>query len=208
MSTRIAAGLLCCVGALAPLAVAAQTRLPTIPPDQYTAEQKQAAAEFLAARKLPVFGPFQPLMHSPVLMSDARAMGDYLRYHSAIGNRLSELVILVVAREWSQDYEWSVHAPTARQQGIAAEIIAAIADGRRPDGMSEDETICYDFSIELNRYRRVSDATYARALKRFGDKGVVDIIGLNGYYTLLAMALNTARTPPAAGAPSLQRFPE
>src|SRR5450756_960292 len=79
----------------------AQQRLPTIAPEQYTADQKKAAEEFLAARKVPVFGPFEPMMHSPEVMSMARSMGDYLRYHSAIGNSLSELVILVTAREWS-----------------------------------------------------------------------------------------------------------
>src|SRR5947208_5522082 len=91
--------------------VRAQQRLPTIPPEQYTAEQKKAAEEFLAAHKVPVFGPFEPMMHSPEVMSIARSTGDYLRYHSAVGNTLSELVILVTAREWSQDYEWFVHQP-------------------------------------------------------------------------------------------------
>ena len=207
MNSRFPGALWLVVAALASGAAVAQVRLATIPPERYDAEQKRAAAEFLEARKVPLSGPFEPLMHSPVLMSDARAMGDYLRYHSAIGNRLSEFVILVVAREWSQDYEWSVHAPIARQQGIAQEIVDAIADGRRPAGMSDDEEICYEFSIELNRTRRVSDRTYARALKRFGDKGVVDIVGINGYYTLLAMTLNTARTPTAEG-PKLPRFPD
>src|SRR5215212_1706059 len=122
----------------------AQQRLPTIPPEQYTAEQKKAAEEFLAARKVPVFGPFEPMMHSPEVMSQARAMGDYLRYKSGIGTTLSELVILVTAREWTQDYEWYVHAPIAAKAGIKPEIIEAIRDGRRPTGMSEDEEIVYD----------------------------------------------------------------
>ena len=91
----------------------AQQRLPTISPDQYTADQKKAAEEFLAARKEPVFGPFEPMMHSPEIMNLASAMGQYLRYHSAIGNTLSELVILLTAREWSQDYEWNYHYPIA-----------------------------------------------------------------------------------------------
>jgi 4-carboxymuconolactone decarboxylase len=80
----------------------AQLRLPVIPPDQYDAEQKKAAEEFLAACKVPVFGPFEPMMYSPQVMTNARATGDYLRYHAAIGNALSELVILIAAREWSQ----------------------------------------------------------------------------------------------------------
>jgi 4-carboxymuconolactone decarboxylase len=116
-----------------------QQRLPTIAPEQYTAEQKKAAEEFLAARKVPAFGPFEPMMYSPEVMSIARTTGDYLRYHSAIGNTLSELVILVTAREWSQDYEWFVHQPIALKAGISKDIADAIADGRRPTAMSADE---------------------------------------------------------------------
>src|SRR5450631_3011515 len=104
--------------AIVALAAAAEDRLPTIPLVSYSAEQKQAAADFEAARKTPVFGPFEPLMHSPQVMSQARAMGDYLRYKSAIGSTLSELAILVTAREWSQDYEWYVHQPIAIKAGI------------------------------------------------------------------------------------------
>ena len=186
----------------------AQDRLPPIPPANYDEAQKKAAEEFLAARKVPVFGPFQPLMRSPELMNVARSMGDYLRYKSAIGTTLSELVILVTAREWAQDYEWHVHAPIAVKQGIKQDIVDAIRDGRRPTGMSEDEEICYDFTIELHRNKRVSDATYARVLKRFGEKGVVDIAGINGYYTFLAMAMNTSRMPIPADGKKLPRFPE
>jgi 4-carboxymuconolactone decarboxylase len=132
-------------------AAMAQERLPTIPPDQYTDAQKKAAEDFLAARKVPVFGPFEPLMYSPEVMSQARAMGDYLRYKSRIGTTLSEIVILVTARGWTQDYEWYVHAPIAAKAGIKPEIIEAIRDGRRPTGMSEDEEIVYDFSTERTR---------------------------------------------------------
>jgi len=186
----------------------AEPRLPTIPPDQYTTEQKQAADEFLAARKTAVFGPFEPLMHSPQLMSQTRAMGDYLRYKSAIGNTLSEFVILITAREWTQDYEWHVHYPIALKAGIKQEVADAIADGRRPANMSEDEQIVYDFSIELHRNKRVSDATYNRVQQRFGNQGVVDLTGINAYYTLLAMQMNTAEYPLPKEAKKLPRFPE
>jgi 4-carboxymuconolactone decarboxylase len=167
--------------------VLAQQRLPTIAPEQYTAEQKKAAEEFFAARKVPVFGPFEPMMHSPEIMSIARSTGDYLRYHSAIGNTLSELVILITAREWSQDFEWFVHYPIALKVGIAKDIADAIGDGRRPTGMNADEEIVYEFTIELQRNKRVSDATFNRAEQRFGKKGVVDMTGISGYYTFLAM---------------------
>jgi 4-carboxymuconolactone decarboxylase len=191
----------------ASLAQAAE-RLPSIPPDQYTPEQKEAAEQFLAARKVPVFGPFEPLMHSPQVMSQARAMGDYLRYNSALGNTLSELVILITAREWTQDYEWYVHYPIAIKAGIKPDIASAIADGRRPVGMSEDEEIVYDFSIELHRNKRVSDRSFERAEKRFGKKGVVDLTGINAYYTLLAMQMNAAQYQAPKDSKRLARFPE
>ncbi len=186
----------------------AADRLPTIPPDQYTPEQKEAAEQFLAARKVPVFGPFEPLMHSPQVMSQARAMGDYLRYNSAIGNTLSELAILITAREWTQDYEWYVHYPIALKAGIKPDIANAIADGRRPVGMSEDEEIVYDYSIELHRNKRVSDRSFERAEKRFGKKGVVDLAGINAYYTLLAMQMNAAQYQAPKDSKRLVRFPE
>ena len=194
--------------AVAAFAASAEDRLPTIPPASYTAEQKQAAVEFEAARKTPVFGPFEPLMHSPQVMSQARAMGDYLRYKSAIGTTLSELAILVTAREWSQDYEWTVHYPIALKAGIKTDIADAIGDGRRPSGMSDDEEIVYEFTTELLRTRRVSDRTFARADKRFGKQGVVDLTGIAGYYTLLAMELNVAQYAGPKDGLRLSRFPK
>ncbi len=197
-------------GALAVVAFAAiaQDRLPTVAPASYSAEQKQAAADFEAARKTPVFGPFEPLMHSPQVMSQARAMGDYLRYKSAIGTTLSELAILVTAREWSQDYEWTVHYPIALKAGIKADIAEAVGDGRRPTGMSDDEEIVYEFTTELLRTKRVSDRTFARADKRFGKQGVVDLTGIAGYYTLLAMELNVAQYAGPKESLRLARFPK
>jgi 4-carboxymuconolactone decarboxylase len=192
--------------ALTCLAAHAEDRLPTIPPAQYSAEQKQAAADFEAARKVPVFGPFEPLMYSPAVMSQARAMGDYLRYKSAIGNTLSELEILLTAREWSQDYEWSVHYPIALKAGIRSEVADAIAEGRRPAGLSADEEIVYEYAMELLKSKQVSNATFERAKTRFGAKGVVDMTGIVGYYTFLAMQLNAAQYPTAKDAKKLPRM--
>ena len=185
----------------------AQQRLPEIPAAQYDTDQKKAAEEFQAARKVPLSGPFQTMMYSPEVMSRARAMGDYLRFNSAIGNTLSELVILVTARAWSQGYEWAAHQPIALKAGISKEIVDAIAEGRRPTTMSDDEAIAYDFTMELQHNKGVSDATFAKAEKRFGKKGAVDIAGISGYYTFLAMQLNMARFPVPATAPPLPRFP-
>jgi 4-carboxymuconolactone decarboxylase len=170
----------------------AQERLPTIPPASYSADQRLAAMEFEAARKTPVFGPFEPLMYSPTVMNDARALGDYLRYKPSIGTTLSELVILVTAREWSQDYEWFVHYPLALKAGIRADVADAIGEGRHAPALNGDEAIVYDFTTELHHGKGVSDATFARAEKRFGKQGVVDLTAISGYYTLLAMELNVA----------------
>ena len=189
-------------------AVSAQTRLPIIPIDQYTPEQVKAAQEFELVRKRAPWGPFAMLMYSPELMNNARSMGDYLRYKSSIPNMLSEFAILITAREWSQDYEWSIHYPIAIKAGLKIEIAAALKDGRRPEEMGEDETLIYDFTIELQRNKRVSDLTFAKVEKRFGKKGVVDLAGIAGYYTLLAMEMNTARHPaPAEGGIHLPRLP-
>jgi 4-carboxymuconolactone decarboxylase len=184
------------------VAARAEERLPTIPPAQYSEEQKQAAADFEAARKVSIFGPFEPMMYSPQVMSQARAMGDYLRYKSAIGNTLSELAILITSHEWTQDYEWAVHYPIALKAGIRKEVADDIAAGRRPNAMSPDERTVFDFTSELLRNKQVSNTTFERARLRFGTKGVVDMTGIVGYYTFLAMQLNVAQyqVRPQAGA--------
>ena len=205
MKTRMLAIL---AASLAATPAVAQNRLPNVPSSQYTPEQKKAAEDFLAERKVPISGPFEVMMHSPHVMSLARGMGDYLRFKSGIGNTLSELAILVTARAWSQDYEWFAHAPIAAKAGIKPEIIDAIRNGQHPVGMSDDEDIVYEFSTELQRDKRFSDATFARAERRFGKPAVVDMIGINGYYTFLAMQLNSARFPLPDGGTRLPRFPE
>jgi 4-carboxymuconolactone decarboxylase len=173
----------------------AQDRLPPIPAGQLTDAQKQAVAEFTAARSADISGPFVPLLRSPELMNRARAMGDYLRFKSALPPRLSEFVILLTARRWTQQYEWNAHEPLARQAGVRADVIAAIAEGRRPPAMTEGEDALYALCDEIARTQSVSDATYARAVAGVGAQGVVDALGITGYYTLLAMVMNTARTP-------------
>lgn len=188
--------------------VHAEDRLPTIPPAAYTPEQSQASADFETARKGPVFGPFEPLMHSPEVMTLSRSMGDYLRYKSAIGNTMSELVILIVAREWTQDFEWWYHYPLALKSGISKEIADAIAEGRRPVGMSADEDMIYNYTTELTKNKQVSDVTFERVKSRFGTKGVVDLTGIAGYYTLLAMQLNSAKYKIPSGQVGLKRLPE
>ena len=186
----------------------AQDRMPPIAPDKLTDAQRKAVEEFKAARSVDISGPFVPLLRSPEVLTRARALSDYLRYRSTLPPRLSELVILMTARAWTQNYEWNAHEPLARQAGLNAAVIKAIADGRRPEGMADDEEILFAFCDELRRNQSVSDPTYARAVAKFGEQGVIDTIGLTGYYTMIAMVLNTARTPLPAGAPQgLPAFP-
>jgi 4-carboxymuconolactone decarboxylase len=180
-------------------------RMPPIPPDKMTAEQKKAAEEFQAARNVPVFGPFVPLLRSPEVMLRARAMGDYLRYKSVLPPKLNEFAILITARQWTQQYEWEVHHPIAIKAGLDKEIAGAVAEGRRPKNMPEEEEVIYDFCAETQRNQSVSDATYARAVSKFGEQGVIDLVGVCGYYTFLAMVLNVARTP--AKSAQLNPFP-
>jgi len=185
----------------------AQNRMLPIPTDRMTAAQKKAAAEFEAARGA-LSGPWAVILRSPEMINRARSLSDYLRFNSSLPPRLSEFVILITAREWTQQYEWNAHHPLAVKGGLNPEIAKAVADGRRPEKMADDEAALYDFCIELNRNRSVSDATYARALAKFGEQGLVDAIGLSGWYTLVAMVLNTARTPlPADAVSALAPFP-
>lgn len=186
----------------------AQDRMPEIPADKMTEAQKKAAQEFAAGRGTPVFGPFVPLLRSPEVMLRAKAMGDYLRFKNVLPPKLSELVILITARQWTQQYEWDVHYPIAIKAGLNAEIAKAVAEGRRPVQMPADEELVYDFLTELHDNKSVSDATYARVVSRFGEQGVIDMVAESGYYTLLAMVMNTTRTAlPLDHKAALPEFP-
>jgi 4-carboxymuconolactone decarboxylase len=186
----------------------AQDRMPPIPPEKMTDAQKKAVEEFRAARNASVSGPFAPMLRSPEVMNRARAMGDYLRYKSVLPPRLSEFAILIASREWTQNYEWDAHYTLAMQAGLHPDIAAALAEGKRPARMAEDEEILYNLCTELHHTKTVSDATYQRAVAKFGEQGVIDAVGIQGYYTLLAMVMNTTRTPlPEGHTPALKPLP-
>ena len=187
---------------------AAQDRMPPIPTDQMTAAQKKAADELIAGKRGTLSGPFVPLLRSPEFMSRLQKMGEYLRFDSSLGPQLNEFLILVTARQWTQQYEWNAHFPRAIEAGVKQDLLSAVAEGRRPIGMAEDEELVYDFITELHQNQSVSDATYARAVKKFGEQGVVEMVGVTGYYTMLGMILNVARTPlPQGKTEPLARFP-
>lgn len=180
-------------------------RMPEIPADKMTDAQKKAAEEFAAGR---VFGPFVPLLRSPEVMLHAKAMGDYLRLKSSLPAKVSEFAIMITARYWSQQYIWAAHFSIAFNAGLGSEMLATLAQGRNPKPTYESEQLCYDFCTELLNNKCVSDATYGWAVNKFGEQGVIDLVGVVGYYTFLAFVLNTARTAlPKGTQPPLPLYP-
>lgn len=189
----------------------AQDRMPPIPQDKQTVAQKKAVAEYKDLRKADLAGPpWTVLLRVPDLIVPSLQ----LRLHNQtaanpLGARLTEFAILIAAREWTNNFEWNAHARAAATAGLNAAIIAAVADGRRPEHMAEDEEILWEFCNELLHNKSVSDPTYARALAKFGEAGVVETASLEGYYTYLSMVMNTARSPlPANANPALALFPK
>lgn len=172
-------------------------RLPPIPPERWTEAQREAAEAMIAGPRGAVLAPFVPLLRSPELAGHVQRVGAYLRYRSAIGTRLTELAILVIAKHYDQRVEWAIHAPIARREGLAPAAIEAIERGERPAALADDEALVHDFCAELLRRRgQVNDALWSRAIDRLGEHGVVDLVATCGYYGLLALVMNAARTPP------------
>lgn len=172
--------------------------MPPLAREQMDAAQRAAADELIAGPRKAVKGPFIPLLRSPDLMARVQKVGEYLRFGSTLPPRLTEFATLVVARAWTQHFEWFVHVPLALKAGTAQQAIDDLREGRRPRGLSEDEARVHDFVQELLAQRGVSDATYAEALAAFGERGVVELTSLVGYFAMLSMVLNVAHTPPEA----------
>jgi len=183
-------------------------RMPRIPPEKMTEAQKKAAAELAAGPRGELRGPFIALLRSPGLLAPVQKVGEYLRFNCPLDRRVTELATLIAARFWTQQYEWQAHREHAMKAGLDPAIADAIAEGRRPTGMKQDEEIVYELLTETLHNKSVSDATYARAVAKFGEAGVVDLAGLAGYYLMLAMIMNMARTAlPAGKSPQLAHFP-
>ena len=185
--------------------------MPPIPAGQQTAAQKKAIADYQDLRKADLTGPpWTVLLRVPDLVVPSLQM----RLHNQtnanpLGPKLTEFAILIAAREWTNNFEWNAHARAAAAAGLNAAIVSAVAEGRRPERMAEDEEILWDFCNELLHNKSVSDPTYARALGKFGEAGVVEAASLEGYYTFLSMVMNTARSPlPANVKPPLASFPK
>lgn len=182
-------------------------RMPPLDRAAMTEAQRKVADELAAGPRGGVKGPFIALLRSPELMDRLQKVGEYLRFQSSLEPRISEFVMLVVSRQWTQQFEWAVHVPLAIKAGVHSQTIVSLADGRRPLGMASDEAIAYDFCTELERNRGVSDATYRQAVEQFGERGLMDLLGLLGYFTTVSMVMNVAHTPAAPGVEPLSPFP-
>jgi 4-carboxymuconolactone decarboxylase len=188
---------------------ATQERMSMIPADRQTEAQKKAVADYKALRGADLTGPpWSVLLRVPDQIVPALQIRLHYLNKSVLGPRLTELAILTAARKWTNNWEWNAHSTAAATAGLKADVMAALADGRRPDRMADDEALVYDFSLELQNNQSVSDATYAKAIARFGEAGVVELASIQGYYAYLAMVMNVARitTQPNAASP-LERYP-
>ena len=187
-------------------------RFQLIPIDKLTPEQ-QALSDAIksgpraklassgASKPGPLGGPFNVWLRSPGIGNLVQQLGEEIRFRSSLAGKLNELAILVTARNWTSQYEWVAHHKLALEGGLDPKIADAIAQGQRPAGMDADETLVYEFSSELQQTQGVSDAMHARAVARFGERGVVDLISVNGFYVLVSMCLNVDRTPVPPGTP-------
>jgi 4-carboxymuconolactone decarboxylase len=164
--------------------------------------QRKVYADIAAGPRGGVRGPFNALLRSPDLADRAQKLGEWARFRSSIPEHLKEFAILVTARYWSAQYEWHAHHAHALKAGLDPRIAAELALGKRPAGMKDDEAAVHDFCRELHERKAVSDAAYDAVVKRFGERGAVDLIGIIGYYTLVSMVLNVERHPlPEGGTP-------
>jgi 4-carboxymuconolactone decarboxylase len=195
-------------------------RFKQIPPENLTPEQKSLydairsgprskVANSSAAKPGPLGGPFNVLLRSPGVGDIIQKLGAEIRFKSSIPSQLNEFAICITARHWACQYEWTAHHKLALDAGLDPKIGEDLAQGRRPANMSKDQEIIYNFSKELHETHGVSDANYKAVHDRFGERGVMDLIAVNGYYTLISMVLNTDRTPLAAGTkPPLPPLPQ
>jgi len=167
--------------------------------DEMTPAQKTMIEHLLAGPRAGANGPFNVLLRSPEMGDLGQQFGASTRFKSSLPQKLYELAILVTARHWTSQYEWQAHHRSALQAGLSPTIADAIAQGKRPAVMQKDEETVYNFSSELLNTKQVSDATFNAAKTAFGERGVVDLIGVMGWYGTVSMLLNTDRYPVAEG---------
>jgi 4-carboxymuconolactone decarboxylase len=184
-------------------------RIPMPAADAMSPEQRAAAQSLIDGPRKAVFGPFLPLLQSPVLMERIGSAGEYLRFDSQLDVRVRELVTCAVARHTGNQFEWVMHAPAAVKAGVSASAIEALRLGRRAAPLAEDEQLALDFALELQQQHGVSEPTWHAADARFGARAVVELSALIGYFTMVCWVMNVAHTPvkAAEGMKGLEPFP-
>jgi len=173
--------------------------------DAMTSAQRTMIEHLYSGERAGATGPFNVLLRSPEMGDLAQQFGASMRFHSSLPRKLNEMAIIITARYWTAQYEWSAHRKLAAEAGLSESIIQAIATGKRPSSMDPDETIVYNFGTELLNTKQVSDPVFKATVDKFGEKGVVDLVSVMGYYHLVSMLLNVDRYPLAPGTkPELQ----
>jgi len=162
---------------------------------EMTPEQKTLTEHVLSGERKSMDGPFNAYLRSPEMGDLEQKLGAYLRFHSSVPRKLNELAIIITARHWSAQFEWYAHYRYALDAGLGRSIADAIAAGKRPAGMQPDEEAVYNFCTELLNTKHVSDPTFDAAKKTLGERGVMDLIGVLGYYEFVSMVLNVDRYP-------------
>ena len=176
-------------------------RFAVLSEEEMSEEQRAAHRAIVSGPRGGARGPFNALLRSPELADAAQKLGAYIRFKSSLPAALNELAILVTARYWSAQFEWYAHAQLAEKAGLAVDVISEISQRKRPKNLSKEETAIYNFATELHEKKEVSDATFAAAKDLFGEKGIIDLVGACGYYTLVSMVLNVERQPLPDGKP-------
>jgi len=173
--------------------------------DEMTPGQKTMIDHLLSGPRGGAEGPFNALLRSPEMGDLAQQFGAATRFNTSLPRKLNELAIIITARHWTSQFEWVAHHRAALQAGLSPAIADAIAEGRRPVGMQKDEEVVYNFCTELLNTKQVSDATFNAAKGAVGERGVVDLIGVMGWYNMVSMLLNVDRYPlPEGSQPELK----
>ncbi len=167
-----------------------KSRLPELTDASITPEQRRVLDAILQGPRGNLDGPFLAWVHSPGLADPAQQLGAYCRYHTSMPLRLSELAILVTAQWWQSQAEWQIHEPIAQAAGISKSVSEALRTGQQPEFIETDEALVYRIGTELYATRRISTELYLEAVTAFGEPALVELVGIYGYYALVAMTLN------------------
>jgi 4-carboxymuconolactone decarboxylase len=192
MKTILRVSAICVLFAGSAMALTGE-RMAEIPLDKMSSAQRAVADAIMSGPRGGLRGPFNAWLRSPVLADRLQKVGEYVRFNTSLDKRVNEMAILMTAQAWGSQYEWYAHAPLAIKAGLDPDIVAAIGAGRKPEKMNDDEAVVWEFTTQLRRDHGVDDAIYARALEKFGEQGIMDLIAVNGYYDVVSSRRRPAR---------------